>query len=179
VGRQAEEQLDPALRQAFERHEILQHGAQRVPIAGIELIGRQDARPEFGGHSEQTARHAPAMLRRQRESWVKAEVRQAAPEIVEQLSGVIPAAAAQSGRQQRRVDGAGAGPHDRRHIERLLLEQAIERAPGEGAMRAASLKRDIHAERWRRRIVRAARSHRGLRAGFTGHCRAGRRTDRA
>ena len=49
----------------------------------------------------------------------------------------------QSGSQRHGVDGAGAGGADPRDVERLVFEQTIEHAPGEGAMRATALERQI------------------------------------
>ena len=41
------------------------------------------------------------------------------------------------------VHGAGAGRADALELDRLLLEQAVEHAPGEGAVRAAALEGEV------------------------------------
>ncbi len=51
----------------------------------------------------------------------------------------------QSGRDQDGVDCAGAGAADGAERQAALLQQAIQRAPGEGAVRAAALQRQIEA----------------------------------
>jgi hypothetical protein len=51
----------------------------------------------------------------------------------------------QSGRDQDGVDRAGAGAADGAERQAALLKQAIQRAPGEGAVRAAALQRQIEA----------------------------------
>ena len=49
--------------------------------------------------------------------------------------------------QHRGVHGAGRGPGNAVDLEPRLFEQAIEHAPGEGAMRAAALEREIDEKR--------------------------------
>ena len=46
-------------------------------------------------------------------------------------------------RHQRRIDGAGAGAADALDVDLVVLEQPVEHAPGEGAMGAAALQREI------------------------------------
>ena len=52
---------------------------------------------------------------------------------------------ARPARHGNRVDGAGAGRAHPGDVERLVLEQPVEHAPGEGAVRAATLERQIEA----------------------------------
>ena len=54
-----------------------------------------------------------------------------------------PVAAEQTGRERDGVDGAGTRRADPADLELLVLEQPIEHAPGEGAVRAAALKSKI------------------------------------
>ncbi len=51
----------------------------------------------------------------------------------------------EAGGERHGIDGAGAGGADPGDVERLVLEQAVEHAPGEGAVRAAALERQIEA----------------------------------
>ena len=62
------------------------------------------------------------------------------------LARAAGAAALGKARGQRDgIDGAGAGGADPGDLERLVLEQTVEHAPGEGAVRAAALERQIEA----------------------------------
>src|SRR5260370_37188650 len=72
-----------------------------------------------------------------------AELAQAAPEAVELGARAGGAALAVPLRQQRRIDGAGAGAADALDADPVVLEQPVEHAPGEGAVGAAALQREI------------------------------------
>src|SRR5262249_15540115 len=60
----------------------------------------------------------------------------------------LPAALGQTRGQRHRVDGAGAGGADGAELNRLILEQAVEHAPGEGAVRPPALERKIEVFGW-------------------------------
>jgi len=45
--------------------------------------------------------------------------------------------------QHHRIDGAGAGAADGFDLQALVLQQAVERAPAEGAVGAAALQAEV------------------------------------
>src|SRR5215472_1627403 len=65
------------------------------------------------------------------------------PEAVERGAGADGAALEKTLRQHGNIDGADAGAADPLDGEAIVLEQAIEHAPGEGAVGAAPLERKI------------------------------------
>src|SRR6185437_7838645 len=78
-----------------------------------------------------------------------AELGEPAPEMVELGARALGAALEVALRQHRGVDGASAGAADALDAELPVLEQAVEHAPGEGAMRAAALERQVDGARLR------------------------------
>src|SRR5687767_8938974 len=62
-----------------------------------------------------------------------------APQPIQARTRPFPASLAPTGGERHGVDGASRGPARRCDVDRLFLEQAIEYAPGEGAVRPAAL----------------------------------------
>jgi hypothetical protein len=102
--------------------------AQRVHVEGVELIGREEPRRHCG-------RGVRACSRR--------DLADARPEVLEARSRLLaPAltpALGEAGRHHDGVDRAGARAAHHVEGEVLLLEQAVEHAPGKGAEGAAAL----------------------------------------
>jgi len=74
-------------------------------------------------------------------------VRSLAPEGLERLARAVDAAARMPVHQHRRVHRAGGGARHALDLQPGFLEDAVEHAPGEGAMGAAALQREVDLER--------------------------------
>ncbi len=70
-----------------------------------------------------------------------------APESIERLARALCPAGGVALRQHHGVQGAGTGAAEPFDDDALILEQPVEHAPGERAMRAAALQREIDAAR--------------------------------
>ena len=119
----------------------LEQLAERIEAQRIEVVGREQAR-----HLRQRLRAAdagkPGIVAQEIGD---AGLRHRLPHGPELGAGARPAALGEARRQGDGIDGAGAGGADPADVEGLVLEQAIEHAPGEGAVRAAPLERQIEA----------------------------------
>jgi len=101
--------------------------AQRVHVEGVALIGREQPRRHRGGGVRACPRR---------------DLADARPEVLEARSRLLaPALAPALGEAGRHHDGVDrAGARAAHHVEgEVLLEQAVEHAPGEGAEGAAAL----------------------------------------
>jgi hypothetical protein len=67
------------------------------------------------------------------------------PERIERPPGLFAAAAAHAVGEDRGVHGTGRGAGDRLDLEALVLEQAVEHAPGISAVGAAALQGEVDA----------------------------------
>src|SRR5439155_9317513 len=108
---------------------------RKDPRHGVEeeIAGRVLDRPVAPHHVPRHALHrAEAALRGH-----------GAPETVELLARALDAAAHEAVSQRDRVHGAGAGAGYGGDLQPPILEQAIEHAPGEGTVRAATLECDV------------------------------------
>ena len=116
-------------------------------VQRIELVGRQEPRQDV---EDEVGRRVlePVVVRQpvEERGLQRAEqrrVRDAAPEIAQRgLRTVAPADGHAVGHDGG-VHGAGARRADALELDRLLLEQAVEHAPGEGAVRAAALEGEV------------------------------------
>ena len=70
-------------------------------------------------------------------------MRDAAPEVGQRLAGALASALGEAVRQHGGVHGAGAGGGDALDVDAAVLHQLVEHAPGEGAVRAAALQRQV------------------------------------
>ena len=66
------------------------------------------------------------------------------PHATQLRARATPVALQETGGRRHCIDGAGAGRADPADLELLVLEQAIENTPGEGAVRAAALECKIN-----------------------------------
>ena len=98
--------------------------AQRVHVEGIELVGREQPRRHRGGGVRACPRRNLADAR---------------PEVRKARSRLLTPALGEAGRHHDGVDRAGGGTAHQVEGEVLLLEQAVEHAPGKGAEGAAAL----------------------------------------
>ena len=130
-------EIDKALDQAFER----------IDVERIEIVRREHARHGvdheadrrgFHRHQRQHAVEHRALRARQ----VAAD-RGRAPEFGEPLARLFAAAARKTVGEHHRVHGAGGRAGHARDMDAAVFQQMIDHAPGEGAMRAAALKRQI------------------------------------
>src|SRR5262249_2546908 len=71
----------------------------------------------------------------------------ATPELLERGLGTVGAAGRLAADKDGCVHGAGRGSGNALDLQARLLQQAIEHSPGEGAVRASALKREVHEER--------------------------------
>ena len=107
----------------------LQRATQRVEIERIELERRKRLRERLDAgrnHVQRQERRGDA---------------HPSPEALELLPRALAAAFRHAGRHQRRIDRAGARAADRVEFQVRRLQQAVEHAPGEGAVGAAALQR--------------------------------------
>jgi hypothetical protein len=135
--------------QAFEIDEAFDQVLERIDVERIDVVWRQIARP--GGQPVERRRalarqereqpvHHRALQRRQ----VAAEARRF-PEIGEPLARFVRSAAPEPVGQHHGVDRAGRGAGNALDREPAVFEQMLEHAPGEGAVRAPALQREIDA----------------------------------
>ena len=143
---------------------LLEHALQRIEVERIELVGRQQP----GDHVEH--QEGRRMLERARAGQLveqarlqRAEGRGMAdppPEIGERLLRAALAAFGQAVGKHGGVHGAGAGRDHALEGQIVLVEQPVEHAPGEGAVRAAALQsevdRPLAAHGWSGRLLGAA-----------------------
>jgi hypothetical protein len=137
--RGGDEQLDRRLRQPLEVDGLGQDVAQRVGTGGIEVVGEKwrEARSmanEDGGVVKRPATQEHVQRRAPQRAQLGG-ARHLAPEGIQ--SGLCPIGRARRMTigQHGRVHGAGRGAGNAVDLEPGLLEQPIQHAPGEGAMR--------------------------------------------
>ncbi len=144
-----EEELDRAFFPAQRREidALLQHLLQRIVVERVEFIGREQPGHEVGHDKSRreaqrmAPQHAvePARLQRR----LHRRDADALPEPGERRLGAVAAPDRIAGGEDRRIHRAGAGRGNPLDVDPLLLEQAIEHAPGEGAMGPAALQGEI------------------------------------
>ena len=146
-GRQ--EQLDRRQRaQPLEVDRLLEHVLQRVVVGGIELIGRQqpahDVEHQEGRRVVErvVVQHPVDRRGLQRRAWRAAWLMRRQKPVSAVLAPVA-AALGQAVGQHHRVHRPGAGGGDALERDALVLEQAVEHAPGEGAVGAAALQGEV------------------------------------
>ena len=133
---------------------LLDDGAQRVEVAGIELVGREHAGDGVGGDDAgRELEHSRGEGGRRRDGAQPVdrgvgeravETGDAEPEGFQPFAGAVVAAEHPAVLERRGVHRAGGGGGDAFDLDAVLFEQAVERAPGEGAVRAAALQRQRH-----------------------------------
>ena len=162
--------------QALEVDRLLEDVAQRVEVHGIELVGREHPHQQIegleGGAEVEAVvlRHAVEQRGLQRRGG--GGMRDAAPEVGERPAGAVASALGKAVGQHRGVHGAGAGRGDALDVDAAVLHQLVEHAPGEGAVRAAALQREVDGPDLGRAAPRRGR-HRPQprRWDATGRCR--------
>jgi hypothetical protein len=128
-----------------------EEAAQRVVVERVGLVGREQ--PAEQGEPEVARRVVevpapeqpvePGPLERAEDRALAG----ADPEPVERPPGPLPAAPRVAGGGRGGVQRPGAGAADRPDDDAVVLEQAVEHAPAEGAVRAPALERETHAAR--------------------------------
>ena len=172
----ADVDLQRAARHAdrIEVDRLLENALQRIEVERIELIGRQQPRDHVEHHEgRRILQRARAGQLVEQARLQRAEGRgmaDAPPEIGERLLRAALAAFGQAVGQHGGVHGAGAGRDDALEGQIVLLEQPVEHAPGEGAMRAAALQREVDASAVPRTAGAAGFSVRRLASLVTSAC---------
>ena len=119
----------------------LEQFAKGIEIQRIEVVGREQAR--HLGHARATAdAREPGIVAQE---IGHAGLCHRLPHRPELGAGGGAAAFGEPRRNRHGVYCAGAGAADPADVERVVLQQAIEHAPGEGAMRPAALERQVEA----------------------------------
>ena len=156
VGR-GDEELDRRLGEMREIDALLEDLADRIKADRVEVVGRDDPRHqvhhEIGGRCvERPAVHQPV----ERRALERAELRRfrdAAPIGVERRPRALGAALHEAADQHGGVHRAGGRAGDRLDLQPRLFEQPVEHAPGERAMRAAALQREVDEDRVASRLA--------------------------
>ncbi len=142
VGRR-NEQLEIAVApDRLEIDEALDQVLQRIDVERVEIVRRPEARERaeprgLRGEREQPVDHAALQVRQM------AVDAHRAPELGEPLPRVLGAAAREAVGDERRVDRARRGPGDALDLEPAVGQNLVEHAPGEGAVCAAALQREV------------------------------------
>ena len=146
IGR-GDEEMDRRLRQDLEIDQLGKDLAQRILAHRIDVIGRHQARHEIHRdiHGRRIERPAPEqhVERPALERTEAGGVRDAAPERPKRLTRAGSPAQLMAIDQHRGVHRAGGGAGDAVDRKPRLLEQTVEHAPGEGAVRPAALEGEI------------------------------------
>ena len=142
-----DEEMDRRLRQQLEIDQLGENLAQRILAHRIEVVGRHQARHQIHRDIDRRGIERPAAEQHvERPALERAEpggVRDAPPERLERLARAGGPALLMAVDQHRRVHRAGRRAGNAVDLEPGLFEQAVEHAPGERAMRAAALQREI------------------------------------
>ena len=125
-----------------------QQVAQRVDPQRVELVGRE----QVSARSSAKAPIPPSPIELPRPACpIACQTRSS------RCPGTFAAALAPAPGQGHSVDRPGRGAAHRGDVEPGLLEQPVEHAPGEGAVRAATLQRQADLERgarrWRKELI--------------------------
>ena len=149
--RSGDEQLDRRARHPVEIDRLGEDVAQRIGPARVQLVGREQARHEIhrdeGGRIiERPAAHEHiegcALERAEPGS-----LGHLAPECLQGSAGIPGPALGETVGEHHGVHGARRRSRDAVDAEPRLLQQPIEDAPGEGAVRASALERQINEDR--------------------------------
>ena len=140
-----------AVAHALEIHGVFQDGAQGVEVERVELVGR-----ELGAHDLAELLQGrgpglqPGVVGAQQAGpgpggeLVKGRaLGHTLPETAQVGPGAFAATLHQAGGQGHGVHGAGAGAADAGDLQRFVFQQAIEHAPGEGAVRSTALQGEV------------------------------------
>ena len=136
-----------AAAQAVEIDHLLEQGPQRIVVPGIELIGREHAGHEVeedvdGGMLEPMVAGGPVVPRGLQTAPL-CQARDPLPEVRERGRRARAPTDGETVGEHDRVHSAGTGRADAVDLEPRLLHEPVEHAPGEGAMGAAALQREI------------------------------------
>ena len=131
------------------RISCVHHLAQRIVVERIGQIRREHPRhgvePQIAWRAVDrpvAEQHVPGRALHRTEAALAGD---RSPEFRKPLARPFGAAANPAVGQRDRVHRAGAGAGDRRQLKPPVLQQPIQHAPGEGAVRAAALQRDVDA----------------------------------
>ena len=147
IGRR-QEQLDHLLlAHAVEIDFGIDQVAQRIDVEGIELIGRQDAAERVDEHVVRRLIEAEIRVHLiedgRRDEARRGDLRHLLPEIPQSFACAFAAVERKPVGEHDRIDAAGAGRRDAVEADPVVFENPIEHAPGEGAVAAAALQRQI------------------------------------
>ncbi len=127
----------------LEVDEALDQVLERIDVERIEIVGRQQPRhraePQALARNErkQPLDHAALQI-----GQVAVDAHRA-PEIGEPRPRLVRPPAIEPVGEHDGIDRAGRGAGNALDLEAAVVEQLIEHAPGEGAMRAAALQREV------------------------------------
>ena len=142
-----DEQLDRRAREPLEIDAMRENVAQRIGVHRVQLIGREHARHQIHGDESRGIIERPTseqhIERRALEGAELGGLRHFPPERLQARAGAIGAVRGITIDHDGAVHGSGRGARDTIEAKPVLLQQAVEHAPGEGAMRAAALQREV------------------------------------
>ncbi len=147
IGGADEELGGGAAVDGVEVEHLADDAAQRVDVERVGLVGRGQPREALepavarGLVERPVAGHAVPGGRAQRIEG--AGLADAGPEVAQEPARGLPAAGIQARHEGRGVHRPGAGAADTDDLEVLFLQQAVEHAPGEGAVGAAALQGEV------------------------------------
>ena len=123
------------------------HRAEGIDVERIEIIGRGDAlqhvEPEIGGRPVETPKTERGVDRVGTQRAQLPHIAYRLPESGESCARFGRPPIVHSLRCHNRIDSAGAGAAYAFDPEPIILENPVENAPGERAMRPAALKREV------------------------------------
>jgi hypothetical protein len=144
----SDEQLDRCSGQPVEIDDLGQDVAQGIGAARTEVVGREHPRHHIHGDEHGRIVERPAAQQNvQRTAPERAEhrrLRYPAPEILQRGARPRGAVGGKAVDQHRGVHRARRCARDAVDAQPGFLEQAVEHAPGESAVRAAALQREVH-----------------------------------
>ena len=148
-----DEQRQRALLQCLRPHVALQHRAQRVGAAGVELVGAEQAQPllapgiqrvVFEIEGRETCPGVGGLVPTAKTTAVgRLALADVQPERPQRRLCASTAAFGPAGGQNGRIQGAGAGARDAGRRNRSFIQQPVQHTPGESAVRAAALQGQV------------------------------------
>jgi hypothetical protein len=145
-----DEQQRLGVGEATEIDAVDQDLVQRIGAGSTQVVRREHARRQVGGDKRRRIVERPLpghdLERAAPERAEQRGVRHAFPEDFERRACALGSAGHQSVRHHHRVHRAGGCAGNALDLEPRFFQQAIEHAPGECAMRTATLQREINQD---------------------------------
>ena len=142
------EHLDRRLGQSGEVDGLGQDIPQRVEVAGIEVIGGEQARGQVAEDEGRRVVHRP--LAQQHVDWTATQraqqgrIRGQLPEAFQGDPGALGATRGIAVAQDRGIHGPGGGTGESVDAEPGLLQEPVQHPPGEGAVGPPTLQGEVH-----------------------------------